>query len=132
MINNYYREIKLSGDFKKISKQAETVKGNRTGESGLTPVNKKNELTLHAWRMNPGDISEPFTWSGGGFSVIQLIEKKAGRQLSFDEVRDQVFNDLYEYQRKNNMNLWLAKLKDRYKVTLYEKNLTDIYEVTIQ
>lgn len=132
MINQYYREIKQNGDFTGVAKNAETVKGNRFGTTGLTEVTDKQELTVHAWKMNPGDLSEPFTWSSGGYSIIQLIEKKSGRQLSFEEVQDRVYGDLYKYQRKNLMIAWIAKLRDRHAIVLHDQNLADIYDVTIK
>ncbi len=129
LIDLYAAEVKTGKDFRKVAKKAESVQGNRFGESGLIPVEKKNELTLHAWKMEHGEISEPFTWSGGGYSIIQLLEKKPGRQLSFKESEEKAGRDFYQYQKKNNMSLWLAKLKGLYPVQTFESNLNEIYDI---
>ncbi len=132
LIGQYYQEIRKTGDFAGVAKKAESVKGNRSGQSGLIPVSKNNELTLHAWKMDPGDVSEPFTWSGGGYSIIQLTEKIQGQQIPFEDIKDKVRNDLFNFHRNNYRNLWISKLKDKHKVTLFEKNLADYYEVIIR
>lgn len=132
LIREYREEAIKQKTLEKIGPKAEEKKGNRFAESGLVPVNPKQELTLRAWEMEPGQISDIFTWSYGGYSVIQLIEKKPGRQKTYEEVKEQLKSDYYAFRKKNLYTLWITRLREQHPVKTFEKNLDDIYNVTIR
>jgi peptidyl-prolyl cis-trans isomerase C len=68
-----------------------------------------------AFSMNKGDISQPVK-TPFGFHVIKVVDKREGKAVKFDEVKDQVRSD---YQNES-INDLIANLKKNNKVTIFE------------
>lgn len=71
-----------------------------------------------AFKMKPGEISEPVK-SPFGFHVIKLVEKRDGKPIKFDEVKEQVRGDL----QTESVNELIAGLKKTNKVSVNEANV---------
>lgn len=68
-----------------------------------------------AFSMNKGEISQPVK-TPFGFHVIKVVDKREGKAVKFDEVKDQVRSD---YQNES-INELIANLKKNNKVTIFE------------
>lgn len=132
LINQYHQRIVKEKNFEKIFEEAKNAEGFRCDHTGWVPVKRNQELTLKAWELTEGQVSEPFSWTGGGYSIIKLTGKKPGRQKRFEEVKDQVSKDLYEYQWHTTYNAWIAGLYQQFSVQTFEDNLKPVYEIVIK
>lgn len=63
--------------------------------------------------MEPGEISE-LVKTRFGYHIIKLAEVNEARQLSFDEMKDKIRDDLAQQEREALLDAWLKELKDAY------------------
>ena len=61
-------------------------------------------------QMDPGDVRGPVR-TQVGWSVLQLVEWKAGNLRPFDEVKDQLRKQLYDQQVEKATNAWVKELR---------------------
>lgn len=102
------------GDFvglaKKYSQDELTAdKGGRLGwieKGGL----RWKQVEEKAFAIKPGDIAGPIK-SADGLHVILVEEKKEGEQKSFDDVKAQVRNMVYQQKIQKRIESWVEDLK---------------------
>jgi len=84
----------------------------------------KKGIYLLTWKMslNPGQVSQVVK-TALGYHIFRLDRKEKARMLTFPEVRDRIKRKLLEEKRDKALKEWLTKLKDEYKVKIYEENL---------
>lgn len=85
-------------DFAELAKERSEDPGSKDqgGELGFfKPGEMQQEFEDAAFSMEIGEISEPVE-SWYGFHVIEVLEKKSGREVTFDEVKDQVYEEMAE------------------------------------
>jgi peptidyl-prolyl cis-trans isomerase C len=113
-----YTKAKAGEDFevlaKKFSKDPSAAQN--MGDLGFfTRSRMVPQFADAAFNMKPGEISQPVK-SPFGFHVIKMVEKKAGKAVSFDDVKDQIRGDL----QNESINELIASLKKTNKVTIYD------------
>lgn len=113
-----YTKAKAGEDFevlaKKFSKDPSAAQN--MGDLGFfTRSRMVPQFADAAFNMKPGEISQPVK-SPFGFHVIKVVEKKAGKAVKFDDVKDQIRGDL----QNESINELIANLKKTNKVTIFE------------
>lgn len=66
-------------------------------------------------KMKPGAVS-PLQENLQGFYIVKLEEKKAARQIPFDEVRDKVRNNLTKQEKDRLFSTWMDALRAKAKI----------------
>jgi peptidyl-prolyl cis-trans isomerase C len=113
-----YAKAKAGEDFevlaKKFSKDPSVAQN--MGDLGFfTRSRMVPQFADAAFAMKAGEISQPVK-SPFGFHIIKVVEKKAGKPVKFDEVKEQVRGDL----QNESINDLIAGLKKNHKVTIFE------------
>lgn len=108
------KRIKAGGDFAELayteSEDMTRIKGGDTGyfhEGQTLP-----EFDAVLATMKVGDTSDVLE-SLYGYHIIRLTEKRAARQLPFNEVKDKIRNELVESEKKRLQEAWMAGLKKK-------------------
>lgn len=116
-----YNKAKAGEDFEVLAKKysKDPSAAQNMGDLGFfTRSRMVPQFADAAFAMKPGEISQPVK-SPFGYHVIKVTEKRDGKPVKFDEVKDQVKNDL-QTQTFNDM---VASLKKSTKVTVFEEKV---------
>lgn len=73
-------------------------------------------------RLQPGSVGGPVKTARGWF-VVRLLERVEGRQLSWEEARDQVLHLLYQERKGQAVEQWLAGERKRVKIEIFSSRL---------
>jgi parvulin-like peptidyl-prolyl isomerase len=93
------------------------------GESGQLAQGEQPEIDAVGFSLKKvGDVSEPFQTSRG-WVVLKLMERIDAKVFTLEEVRPRIEAALREIQNDDRLAELLAKWKEEYGVTIYEKNL---------
>lgn len=119
-----YEKAKKGDDFevlaKKYSKDPSAAQNN--GDLGFfTRSRMVPAFADAAFSMKPGEISQPVK-TPFGYHVIKVVEKKAGKAVKFDEVKDQVRAD---YQNESIAEL-IGSLKKQNNVVVHQDKVKDL------
>jgi len=96
-------------------------KGGDLGYIERGQVGKEFEAAAFALK-NPGDVSD-IVKTTFGYHIIRLEDRQEPRQLSLDEVKDEIRQKLREEKRKQLLDEYLQGLHKKYKVTIREELL---------
>ena len=113
-----YEKAKKGDDFETLAKKysKDPSAAQNGGDLGFfTRARMVPQFADKAFSMTKGDISEPVK-SPFGWHVIKMIEKREGKPVKFDEIKDQVKSD---YQNET-INELIASLKKSNKVVVHE------------
>lgn len=70
-----------------------------------------------AFRLKQGEVSAPILTEGYWF-IVKAEEKQAERQLSFDEVKDKLENDLEKKRAAELTEQWISELRAKAKIAM--------------
>lgn len=100
-INKIYNEIKKGLNFEEAAKKySEDGSSQVGGDLGFFPRGKMvPEFEEVAFKMNKGEISKPFK-SRFGYHILKVTDKKSEKQLSFEEVKQNIENILISEKTK--------------------------------
>ena len=73
-----------------------------------------------------GDITGPVDAGNGKFYVVKLTGKRKAVNRAFDEVKRQIQNQLYRKKRTEKQQEFVAQLKAKAKIKIYEDKLAEI------
>ena len=62
--------------------------------------------------MKPGEFSRVLQ-SPQGWQIVKVIDIKGGKEISFDEAKEQIREELFQEEVDKRFGEWLQKLKDR-------------------
>ena len=62
--------------------------------------------------LKPGEFS-PVLQSPQGWQIVKLIDFQGGKEISFDEAKEQIREQLFQEEVDKRFGEWLQKLKDR-------------------
>lgn len=130
VVEQIFVELKQGKDFKELASlysQREWTKPTK-GEFGLFPVTMHGEIGKIASGLAVGSIYGPLKVSEG-FSIFKVIDKAAPSKIevsSFDEMKDQLKNDLRAKKLDDSFDSYTAKLADKYGVKIDAEALRSI------
>ena len=75
----------------------------------------------------PGQATPPLEDPEGGYNILQLVDKNAGRQQEFDEVKDKIRTQLKRDRGAQRVDDYLARERSRAKVEIHNENLGFAY-----
>lgn len=119
-----YTKAKAGEDFEVLAKKysKDPSAAQNMGDLGFfTRSRMVPQFADAAFGMKAGEISQPVQ-TPFGFHVIKVVEKKEGKPVKFDEVKEQVREDL----KNESTNELIASLKKANKVTVFEDKVKTV------
>lgn len=119
-----YEKAKKGDDFETLAKKYSKDPSAATngGDLGFfTRSRMVPQFADKAFSMAKGEISEPVK-SPFGWHVIKVIEKRDGKPVKFDEIKDQVRQDF----QNESINDLIASLKKSNKVVIHEDKVKSL------
>lgn len=119
-----YTKAKAGEDFEVLAKKysKDPSAAQNMGDLGFfTRSRMVPQFADAAFGMKAGEISPPVQ-TPFGFHVIKVVEKKEGKPVKFDEVKEQVREDL----KNESTNELIAALKKANKVTVFEDKVKTV------
>jgi len=116
-----YAKAKAGEDFEVLAKKysKDPSAAQNMGDLGFfTRSRMVPQFADAAFSMKAGEISQPVK-SPFGYHVIKVVEKRAGKPVKFDDVKEQVRGDL----QNESINDLIAGLKKSNKVSVNEANV---------
>ncbi|MGA1862839.1 peptidylprolyl isomerase [Deferribacter thermophilus] len=111
LIENIYSELQKGANFEDLAKEySEDGSAKMGGDLGYIAKGKVvPEFEKVAFETEVGKISKPFK-SRFGYHILKVLDKKKGKQLSFDEVKEQITKVLFDQKLetiiKTNIDNW--------------------------
>ncbi len=105
----------LSDDVRTKKRKGTTgffAKGRRLNSYGQAFENK-------AFSLKPGELSDVVE-SKGGFYILQLAKKKAGKKQMLDEVKPRIERSLKQAKQKETYDTYLESLKKKYPIKIMD------------
>ena len=119
-----YEKAKGGEDFEVLAKKysKDPTAAQNMGDLGFfTRSRMPPQFSDAAFKMKAGEISSPVN-SPFGYHIIKVVEKRDGKPVKFDDVKDQVRGD---FQNESISDL-IASLKKNNKVTIYEDKVKSL------
>jgi hypothetical protein len=131
-INQLADEIRKGASFDSVFHMSAKMVDVKTARTGLIPYNPNDYMIVNAAKMNPGDNSEPYKNSLGGYSMIKLLEKKEGQRLPLKSVKERVVLDCLNFKKQIAYNEWVANLLSKYKVQIFPDRLKSVFDIKLK
>jgi peptidyl-prolyl cis-trans isomerase SurA len=68
--------------------------------------------------MNPGSHTPPLK-RGNVYHIVKLVKKLAGEPPKFEEMRDSLYEELFNQRAKEYLERWIKELKETRFVKIY-------------
>jgi len=118
-INEIYEKIKKGVPFSELAKEY-SEDGSAQNGGNLGYIKRGATVASFedvAFSTKVGKVSKPFK-SEFGYHILKVEDKKDEKQLSFDEVENEVEQLLVDEKAKNKLNEKLQELKQKYDVQI--------------
>lgn len=114
-------KLKDGADFAALAKEkSKCPSKDKGGDLGfLAKGQTVPEFEQAAFALQPDQLSDVVK-SQFGYHIIKVTEKQPAKELSFDEVKDQLKQMLLTQKQKERFDSLLKELKDRNKVVIYK------------
>ena len=76
--------------------------------------------------MPPGTLAPEPVQSTRGWHVVKVVSRREALTRSLDEVRDDIRERLLKGKRSEHFDEYLAELKQRHPVALYDERLDEV------
>ncbi|MCO5144332.1 MAG: peptidylprolyl isomerase [Oligoflexia bacterium] len=122
--NEVYDKAKKGEDFEVLAKKysKDPSAAQNMGDLGFfTRARMVPQFSDAAFGLKVGEISRPVK-TPFGYHVIKVVEKKNGKAVKYDEVKDQVKGDF----QNESINDLIASLKKSNKVTVFEDKINGL------
>lgn len=96
------------------------------GDLGWAKMPYAPEFQAAAEKLPVGKVSEPVKTSFG-WHIIRMLERKADKQKSFDEVKEQVRQVLFQQRQAQSYQEYLQKLRDGASIEIFDDELKDAW-----
>ncbi len=129
LIKVYYQMLQKGENFDTLAAKYTERPGfkEKAGRFQLLSINA-SQLSMEANKLkNPGDLTEPFSMSGG-YSIVKLIRKEPARIKTFDEARAEVSGSFQEEESKRLENKYVSELQERFKPETNNSELTKVFK----
>ncbi len=116
---------KSGADFEKLAKKynQRSVTKSKNGWLGYISANMYGEVGRRALQMKPGEIAGPIAMGRGNFSIIRVVARKDSYVPPFDKARPRVRAYYIKHKREELRQAMLARLKKKFPVVVYDKNI---------
>lgn len=114
-----YEKIKNGGDFEELAKEFSTCPSKeKGGDLGtFTRGQMVKEFEDAVFENEVGTITEPVK-TQFGYHIIKINKKNPARELSFDEVKDKIVEQVRRQKEQEIYNKKITELKDKYEVKM--------------
>lgn len=85
-----------------------------------------NEYVHAAAKLEIGETSKVLSISGGEYAIVKVIKKEDPKPVAYEEIRSKVESDYRRHLFEGRMRSWLNKEKSKYKIVIYEQNISNI------
>lgn len=98
-----------------------------SGEKGADEPKVDPVLAAAAWKLEKvGDVTAAPIQTAAGFEIVKLTNRRAKLERSFESVKRMIENRLLRDKRKEAMDKFVAELKSKAKIEIFEDNLTKL------
>lgn len=121
-IKDIKKKLDGGADFAKLAQEMSDDPGSKAKGGDLGFFSKGRmvpEFEAAAFALKPGEVSQPVK-TPFGYHLIKVVEKKDAHEKSFDEVKDQVKQNLLNQKRREALDAMLLNLKKQYPVKINE------------
>ncbi len=121
-IKDIKKKLDGGADFAKLAQEMSDDPGSKAKGGDLGFFSKGRmvpEFEAAAFALKPGEVSQPVK-TPFGYHLIKVVEKKDAHEKSFDEVKDQVKQNLLNQKRREALDSLLLNLKKQYPVKINE------------
>jgi peptidyl-prolyl cis-trans isomerase C len=118
--------IKKGEDFTSLAKKYSIDIGSAKngGDLGFfSPGQMVPEFEAAAFRLKKGEISKPVR-TKFGYHIIRVTDKKTGKPLEFDKVRNAIFQRLSAEKQKEFFDTYIDGLRKTYKVEINKEAIS--------
>ena len=114
-----YEKIKNGGDFEELAREFSTCPSKeKGGDLGtFTRGQMVKEFEDAVFENEVGTITEPVK-TQFGYHIIKINQKNDARELSFDEVKDRIVEQVRRQKEQEIYNKKITELKDKYEVKM--------------
>lgn len=131
MANEVYEKAAAGDNFDALveafNERQETK--DQKGILGFLASNDYGAVSREAVKMRTGEISEPIRM-GNRYSIIKILDRQAGQLKPFEEVRLAIRRNEKIRLRDQLNNEWMTKLRNTYKVVIFEDVIKKEFETT--
>ncbi|HRU40199.1 MAG TPA: peptidylprolyl isomerase, partial [Candidatus Goldiibacteriota bacterium] len=110
---------------RKYSVSSEAEDGGDLGY--FAPNDMPNFISSVVFKMKKGDISTIIK-SSYGWHIFKVEDVTEARTLSFDEVKDEVYDKCFESKKDEYFGVWMEELRKKSKIRIYEERLKNIIQ----
>ncbi|MGA2090036.1 MAG: peptidylprolyl isomerase [Endomicrobiales bacterium] len=114
-IKSIQKELKDGGDFEALAKKYSDDPGskNKGGDLGFfSRGDMVPEFEKAAFALNVGQISEPVQ-TDFGYHLIKVEEKRAGKKATYEDVKNDLKEFLYQKNAQKRYEVWVKDLRDK-------------------
>lgn len=121
--------LKKGEDFAELAKQSSEDESTKAGGgliqgdivkgASVTGIGDSNEINQAIFAANPPIVLEKPFKTDKGWEVIKVEEKHPSRQMSFDEVRQQVTMQLLRQKREDVQRQYIREMMDKHGVVVH-------------
>ncbi|WP_277221916.1 peptidylprolyl isomerase [Peptoniphilus vaginalis] len=114
-----YEKIKNGGDFEELAREFSTCPSKeKGGDLGtFTRGQMVKEFEDAVFENEVGTITEPVK-TQFGYHIIKVNKKNPARELTFDEVKDKIVEQVRRQKEQEIYNKKITELKDKYEVKM--------------
>lgn len=114
-----YEKIKNGGDFEELARKFSTCPSKeKGGDLGtFTRGQMVKEFEDAVFENEVGTITEPVK-TQFGYHIIKINKKNPARELTFDEVKDKIVEQVRRQKEQEIYNKKITELKDKYEVKM--------------
>lgn len=114
-----YEKIKNGGDFEELAKEYSTCPSKEKGGNlgTFTKGQMVKEFEDAVFENEVGTITEPVK-TQFGYHIIKINQKNDAKELSFDEVKDRIVEQVRRQKEQEIYNKKITELKDKYEVKM--------------
>jgi peptidyl-prolyl cis-trans isomerase C len=126
--NSVYEKLKKGEDFAKIAKQSSLDPGSAKNGGDLGYLAKgqmKPEIESVAVKLKVGQFSPPVKIPGG-YLLVKVTDKKLGKPLEFDKVKNLIAQRLAAEKQKTAFDSYLDELRKTYKVEMNKEAISQL------